>query len=418
MGNSPSVPGAGRPTNAGCLLKALAFLAVGLGFGSFFAVHAWRDARVFTVWKAATCTILAKNLGSTSGSGKSGPSYRPEISFRYEVGGKPFSCTGWDSWALSGAYGGGSEKFYERVLDRYEEGVTYPCWYDPADPSNAVLVRRIRPLYVVAVMPLAFTVLGAAGLYATLAPPRRRLGLAAEAEARERSEAGHASAAGDAVARRRLAVRLEPETRPGTQSCVALLVAVALLFVGFIAGYSAWNEWQDGNLAPIPLLFVVVFGGLGLVFLWIAAASGLAAKIPATIVEIERRSVAPGDSVDVVILQPGPLRLRSLQVRLVGREETPAREGSPDVTTLSDEVVGEIGPTTIGRRAPLERRFTLRIPADAKPSSGGPPTVSWRLEARGVPLVWPRFILAFPIMVEAGRTGLGTRRADRGRAQG
>ena len=94
MGHSPSVPGAKRPVNAGCLLTALAFLAVGLGFGSFFAIHAWRDVRVFTVWRPATCTILAKNLGSTSGSGKSGPSYRPEISSCYQVGGETFNCTG------------------------------------------------------------------------------------------------------------------------------------------------------------------------------------------------------------------------------------------------------------------------------------------------------------------------------------
>ena len=402
MGQPPSAPGAKRTGNAGCAAAALAFLAVGLGFGSLFAVRAWRDVRVFTVWEPATCTILATQLGSTRGSGKSGPSYRPEISFRYEVGGKTFTCTGWDSWALSGDYGGGSAKFYGRVLDRYEVGATSPCWYDPADPAQAVLVRRVRPLYLLAVMPLAFVVLGAVGLYSALAKPGRRLDVGGRGEPLERSKAGHEHAAWNY---RRLAVRLAPETTPGTQSCAAWLVSGALLFVGFIAGYSAWSEWQDGNVRFLPLLFVIVFGGLGLLFLWIGAASAFAAKVPATIVEVERRSVAPGESMDVVVLQPGPLRLRSLRVRLVGKVETPAESGSPDVKVLSDELVSEVGRTAIGREAPLEHRFTLRIPPDARPSQSGPPRVSWRLEARGVPLVWPRFMLAFPIMVEPGRAG-------------
>ncbi len=397
----PSAQRGKRHSEIGCVGMALAFLAVGIAFGSFFAVHAWRDVRVFTVWRPATCTIVGKELGSSGGSGKSRPSYRPEISFRYEVGGKEFNCTGWDSWALSAGYGGGSAKFYERVLDRYEVGATYPCWYDPSDPSKAVLVRRVRILYVLAVMPLALAVLGAVGLYATLPKPRRRAGLAGHEEASERSDSGHRRAAAAVWDRRRLAVRLEPETRPGTQSCAALLVATALLFVGFIAGYSAWAEWQDGNVVLLPLLFVVVFGGLGLLFLWIAAASAFAGKVPATIVEVERRSAAPGEAIDVVILQPGPLRLRSMRARFVAREETPVESGSPRVKVLSDELVSEIGSTTIGSEVPLEHRFTLRIPSGAPPSSGGPPTVSWRLEVWGVPRVWPRFMLSFPIMVEA-----------------
>jgi hypothetical protein len=262
-------------------------------------------------------------------------------------------------------------------------------------------------------MPLVFFALGAVGLCSTLARPSRRLGITGKAEARERSRAGHAQAARASWDYRRPAVRLEPETRPGTRSCMALLASVAMLFVGLIAGYSAWSEWQDGNaslfLMLFLLLFVVVFGGLGLVFLWIAAASSLASRVPETIVEIARRSVAPGEDVEVLILQPGPLRLRSLRIRLVGKVETPAKTGSPDITILSNALVSDVGPTTIGREGPLEHRFTLRVPQDARPSEGGGGTrVSWRLEVWGVPLVWPRFMLDFPIMVEPTRPDRAT----------
>ena len=427
MSKQSPAPKAKRGRDVGCLVMAVAFLAVGLGFGGFFASHAWQDLRVFTVWKPTTCTILDKEIRSSSGPGSSRPSYRPAITFRYQVAGREFRCTGWDSWALSSIYGGGSARYYERVLDRFEVGRTYPCWYNPGDPSRAVLERRIRPLYLLAVMPLVFFMLGAVGLYSTLARPTRRLGITGKAEARERSRAGHTQAARASWDYPRLAVRLEPDTRPSTQSCMALLASVAMLFVGLIAGYSAWSEWQDGNaslflmlfLMLFLLLFVVVFGGLGLVFLWIAAASSLASRVPETIVEIARRSVAPGEDVEVLILQPGPLRLRSLRIRLVGKVETPAKTGSPVITILSDTLVSEVGPTTIGREGPLEHRFTLRVPQDARPSEGGGGTrVSWRLEVWGVPLVWPRFMLDFPIMVEPTRPDRATHSTGEETGQG
>ncbi len=390
----------------GCLPVALLFVAVGLGFGSIFAVRAWRDVRIFTVWRETTCTILSTDVGSSGGSSSSRPSYRPEITFSFEVGGREYRCTGWDSWALSGDYGGGSAAYYRRVVDRFEIGRSYPCWYDPADPGQAVLVKRIRPLYVLAVLPLAFLTLGAMGLWAVLAKPRSRPG-------RSGSDAvGRAAAEVDARSEtmglyRRLAVRLEPESKPGEQSCAALLVSLALLFVGGISGYAAWSEWQDGNVAVLPLVFLVVFGGLGLVFVWITAAAALASKVPTTILEIERRTVAPGEKVRALLLQPGPLRLQRIRVRLVCREEKRVRSGSPQVTILSDTLVTEVGFATIGKEGPLEHAFTVTVPEDARPSSGDAfEKVKWRLEVWGTPLVWPRFMLAFPITVESTRSNL------------
>jgi len=386
--------------NFGCVGMAAAFLLVGLLTGGLFAVRAWRDVRTFTVWRPATCTILDKTISSTGGSGRSKPSYRPDITFRYEVGAKEYRCTGWDSWALAGDYGGGSSRYYERVLDRYEVGRAYPCWYDPSEPNRAVLVRHVRGLYILAVLPIAFTVLGAVGVWATLASPRRRGGGAAD-DAHRASRAGHDRGSPDALlARQRLAIRLRPESTPGGESCGALFVAAALLFVGGIAGYAAWADLQDETWHVLPILFVVVFGGLGLVFLWIAAVAALSMRVPETIVEVERSTIAPGESTRMLVLQPGPVRLRRLLVRLTCREEVPQQEGSPQVTVVHDEVVTEVGRTSVGPDVPLEHPAELRIPTDAKPSSGGTPAVRWRVEVWGVPLVWPRFTLTFPIMVE------------------
>jgi hypothetical protein len=151
---------------------AALFLLVGLGGLTLAGVRAWRDVRVFTVWQPTTCTVLDATIGSSRGT-RGKPAYRPEITYRYEAGGREYRCTGWDAWAVWGDYGGGSHTYYERVLDRFPVGGSFPCWFDPAEPAHAVLVRRIRPLYVLTVLPLLFTVLGAVGLFAAVAKPSR-----------------------------------------------------------------------------------------------------------------------------------------------------------------------------------------------------------------------------------------------------
>lgn len=385
-----------RSSSSGCLAASFAFLAVGLLFGALFAVRAWREVPTFTVWRPATCTILDKTIAASRGSGRSRPSYRPDITFRYEAGGTQYRCTGWDSWALAGEYGGGSYKFYERVLDRYEVGRSYPCWYDPADPHRAVLVRQVRGLYLLAVLPLVFVALGVVGLWGAMARPAKgaagTVALVAEAEAdvgrvRPRLE-------------RRLPVRFAADSKPGGRSRPAFLVAAALLFADGIAGHAAWADFQDGEWHVLTLLLVGVFRGLGLLFLWIAAASALASQVPGTIVDIERSSLAPGARVRALVRQPGLLRLRSLRLKLTCEEATPVRGGSPRLPVIHDALPATAGAAAIRKGRPLDLPAEVRIPAEARPSRGGKTSVRWRLEVWGVPLVWPRFMLTFPIVVE------------------
>ncbi|MEW6338863.1 MAG: DUF3592 domain-containing protein [Acidobacteriota bacterium] len=384
-------PAAGS-RGAGCVTMAALFLVVGLGGLALVGIRAWRDVRVFTVWQPATCTVVEATIGSRrSSSGSRGStSYRPEITYSYEFGGRPFRCIGWDAWAVWGDYGGGSLAYYQRVLDRFPVGGTFPCWVDPAEPSHAVLVRRIRPLYVLALLPIALTVLGALGLMAALSKP----------SGGPRQPAPEGEHPDDPRIARRLAVRLEADSDPASQSCGAAVITTALLFVAGIAGYAAWSAWQDGTVAWLPWVFVLVFGGLGLLFLWISVVSAFASRIPRVIVEIDRRSLAPGESAQILVRQPGPVRMRSIALALVGEELTARPKSSPDVRVLHDEVVARCGPATAGPTSPIELQTMLEVPEDAMPSSGADPQVRWRLRVAGVPSVWPRYTLTFPIMVE------------------
>ena len=63
--------------------------------------------------------------------------YRPEIPIEYEVNGKTHVVTTYD---MCGTYSSDREA-NQAMLDRFDVGREYPCWYDPLDHDVAVLVR-------------------------------------------------------------------------------------------------------------------------------------------------------------------------------------------------------------------------------------------------------------------------------------
>jgi len=95
------------------------------------------------------CAILGKELiESRSKSRKSkkqfsGSSnrlqYRPEFHIRHEVAGVPYESRTYRIVKTSSS----SQSANQAVLDRFEIGKSYPCWYDPQNPARAVLEKGI-----------------------------------------------------------------------------------------------------------------------------------------------------------------------------------------------------------------------------------------------------------------------------------
>lgn len=111
-------------------------VAIGLVFAAIaYAVYLRPEYRVNQEFKQTNCRIIDKRL--IVARDRSGTVYRPEFHINYEVNGRQYDI--WTYNITAESTSGRASK--EEILNNFEIGRTYPCWYDPLDPQVAVLVR-------------------------------------------------------------------------------------------------------------------------------------------------------------------------------------------------------------------------------------------------------------------------------------
>ena len=125
------------------LFLTLPLMGVGLytfvtSASSYLQVNSYQEGR---------CTILSKKLLTSTVSDESGSSdtgystlYRPDFTFTVQtVDGKTYQTSGYD---VTHNYGS-DQSVQQAILDSYKVRGVYPCWYNPAQPSQAVLNRDV-----------------------------------------------------------------------------------------------------------------------------------------------------------------------------------------------------------------------------------------------------------------------------------
>jgi hypothetical protein len=84
--------------------------------------------------------------------------YRPAITYAYRVEGRDYQA----ERIRFGGDAGGSEPSAKAAVERYPEDGKVMVWYDPANPSRAVLEMGVAPAaWLFAAMTLVLLVLGA-----------------------------------------------------------------------------------------------------------------------------------------------------------------------------------------------------------------------------------------------------------------
>jgi uncharacterized repeat protein (TIGR01451 family) len=146
----PSTDRRGRPIprvlarGTGPIPGVIAIL-VALGFWTLFGSMAWRDWRSLS-WPEAACTVLDQWVRTEK-----------LLALRYQAGGVEAISTGLDTGSRL-EMGGGANAWPE--LSRWPVGATVPCWFDPANPRDVVVVPGFGGAYVFALLPLPVFLFG------------------------------------------------------------------------------------------------------------------------------------------------------------------------------------------------------------------------------------------------------------------
>lgn len=122
-------------------------------------------------YQSGQCTIIAKQLlqrqeeqketyssnGTTHTRTTTTTVYQPDFQFTVQtVDGRRYAARGYDAFESASSERAGQQA----IVDQYAVGKTYPCWYNPANPSQALLTRQFN--WVLLIIPAVFLFVGGA----------------------------------------------------------------------------------------------------------------------------------------------------------------------------------------------------------------------------------------------------------------
>ena len=369
---------------------------MGLGFTCFLGWMFAQDLLVYQTYVEGTCAITAKRL--LESSDEDGTTYAPYFEFQVTAqNGEIYRASG---YKRSQVYSSGRAG-KEAILARYTVEQSYPCWYNPANPQEAVLARGLSLgwAYLVVLIPLIFVAIGAGGLYSGL----RNWGKSEEAEVEK------------VLPRQALAEWLpDLNTRPGHYLDIRLspksshrmsllgTTLIALFWNGIVSVFVVVGLTQEDFplwvwlfLTPFILIGVFLVYGVGRQTLtWILGGD--------TIVEISDEPLRFGQRADLFVRQSGGKPVQSATVTMVCQEWVRYRQGTDTRTeerVVFEQVLFE-QPDMISQRGEWQQNLDLAIPSDAMHSfKADNNAVNWQIVVDVKLAGSPDFKLAFPLRV-------------------
>ena len=216
-----------------------------------------------------------------------------------------------------------------------------------------------------------------------------------------------------------LAFRLAGDRPSFWRGIVMVMLGFLIITVGGVGfGFLALSLFRDsivfGLLLGAAALFISGFG------LWIlskcAGELRVAMVVAPTIVEISADPLHPGQAVEILVAQAGPLRSKTWRVDLVGEEHNVTWGTAPDPYSGQGSIIQpyvqsrplrviEIAPPgelTIAMQEDYRQQWTVSIPADAVPQTWSRTrSVTWAIVVQGDANGWPKFKRRFPVALIA-----------------
>jgi hypothetical protein len=390
------------------------FLA-GLGIGGYLLatliVPEWRVNHRFL---EARCIVVTKRLleiENPSGEKR----YRPEFQIQYTVEPNFYDIRTYD---IARAFSSDREA-QDKVLRQFEVGREYPCWYNPADPAEAVLARGYTwSAWLLLILPLSFVVGGVGGLVITLLgwinSAERQAVIAQRAlplelfASENPARSGHPTipqhvALADSPGTH-LAFRLPQDARSLWAIMALLAGSLAVLVAAGGFGTIAWYRYTQGNFDLWLSLFVGLLIVVGLAGVAISAQHlAKATSTGPTILEISDHPLYPGREYQLFLSQGGRAKLSKLSLRLVSDEVAIFRQGTNtrrEAHRVVDVLIAQHQNIQLGRRHQFEARYAVHVPPRSMHSfRTAHNAIEWKLLVSGQVESGASFDRRFPIIV-------------------
>lgn len=331
-------------------------------------------------WPEVPCTVTSSHVQSHSDS--DGTTYSVEVTYTYEIDGREYNGDRYD-------FSVGSSSGYQHkadIVERHPPGSETLCRVDPEDPQRSVMSVGFNLEYLWGLFPLPFLLVGLGGLVWVIRQPgaKTRGGPGWLPRQRRDEDDGKTvpglSAAG-ATGPRTLTSGSRPVWR-------FLFTLVAALVWNSMVGLLVLPATQEGGCVWIG--FLVVFGGVGLLFLAGVPYTFLAIFNPRPTLTLDPPELALGETCRVSWRWSGaPKRIERLRIFVEGREEATYRRGTDTRTDKHTfariEVADTEQPIDIARGS-----GSLEIPADTMHSFEAPRNqILWSLQVAAEIPRWP-----------------------------
>jgi hypothetical protein len=374
----------------------LIFVLMGLGFTYLMFVQPVLNVWAARSWKETTCRVLSSAVGTHSG--KHGYTYSVDIVYRYRIGRQWYTERRYDfRVGSSSGYDG-----KEAVVEQYPPGKHVTCYYNPADPADAVLNRDLPADLFFGLIPMVFTLVGALGVVYSI--KQRKQGTTGTPLA-PAWMSGFA-AAGSVTPKSAMPVLVDGklELMPKETPTRNLVVGLILL-AGVLAPLIAFTASQLQNSRTNPgdsgfIIVAVVFGLFSIVGIRGVVISIMRMSDPRVHLRVTPGTLRLGRDFTLEWeMQGGKRRLSDLSIVLQCCEESEYQAGKSHGTAVSVCHSSEL----VNTQQPDELRAGKAIgsvPVTAMHSfNGGRNRIVWRLHVIGKVPRWAGIKDDYPVVI-------------------
>ena len=371
------------------------FLLIGCGLLYAFLLRPVSKVASAARWPSVPCVVLSSEIKTHHGD--DGNTYSVNILYSYDFNGRELKANRY-------SFMGGSSSGYNgkiAIVARHPPGTETVCFVNPNDPTEAVLERGLTAEMWFGLIPLVFAVVGGGGLVLTLRKGRENRPVTA---GMGRNVAFGGVTAGDLPALRPGGSAETLMLKPKVSPLVKLLgiVAIALFWNGIVSVFVAQviRGWGQGHIEWFLAIFLIPFVLIGLALIAGIVYTFLGLFNPRPRLRVTPGAVPLGGPIEVEWEIHGRINvMRSLELRVEGREEATYRRGTNTATDRSTFASIEIA--NVKER--IEMRSGTRvvtIPPNLMHSFASKNNkIVWVIRVRGDIPKWPDASEEFPLTV-------------------